>query len=159
MRFGQPAKTRKAASRERTSCESDMANTWGWRAGQGWPRFIALFERSVTVSTVLRRTTAAGSCWSECSKMRWRVSIAWEPRWSYRDTRWAVAGRKSRRRRRTREKERILGARCDHMNACGEHITHQFRVCGRSKLRDGKQVEVRGMGEPLVDGLLRAGAR
>ena len=49
--------------------------------------------------------------------------------------------------------------RGDHMNACGKLITHQFRVCGRGKLRDGKQVEVRGMGEPLVDGLLRAGAR
>ena len=35
MRFGQPAKTRKAASRVRTSVLSAMANIWGWRAGHG----------------------------------------------------------------------------------------------------------------------------
>ena len=40
--------------------------------------------------------------------MRWRVSIAGGPRWSYSETRWELEGRKRRRRRRTREKERIF---------------------------------------------------
>ena len=48
---------------------------------------MTLFERSVTVSTVLRRATTAGSCRSKCSSMRCVLSISWDPRWTEMDTR------------------------------------------------------------------------
>ena len=52
MKLGQPAKTRKAASRMRTSGSPAMAKTWGCRAGRVWPCFMVWLGRSVMVSTV-----------------------------------------------------------------------------------------------------------
>ena len=45
----------------------------------------------------------------------------------------------------------LVGAVCPHERV-REQTTHQYGVCGHGKLRDGRQVEVRRVGEPLVDG-------
>ena len=73
----------------RAACEhaqSGLVGTDAVRVGhgkhlglEGGPGMSALHrERSAMMSTVLRQTTAAVSRW--CSKMRWKVAIAWEPR-------------------------------------------------------------------------------
>ena len=49
---------------------------------EGWPRFTASLEISVTASTILWRTTESGSCLSKCSNVRCVFSISWDPRWS-----------------------------------------------------------------------------
>ena len=121
-KFGQPENTLNALS---LNAGLPSCVPWDWimlkacacSACHGRPRTMPWLERSQTVSTVFRLTWEDASCERENRSRRSSVASVWWDRWSYSVKRGTLvgfelllvagAGLKSRRRRRTSEKDRI----------------------------------------------------
>ena len=119
---GQPANTRKAASWEQTPCESDMVNTWGWRAGPGCLRFIARGPRRCQQSCGRQQRPSHAGVVRCAGKLRSPGSGS--------DRRGSRADRVERRRGGVvmRDKERILGAQ--HRSGCPHCRQRYLTPCG-----------------------------
>ena len=118
------------------------------------------------VSTLFRRTLDEVSWESEKSSSRSSVPRVWCERWSYSVRRAPAggccgcdgavgAGRKSNRRSKTNEKERICMFYFSFFTPIFGIWTYHLRVCCDCKLGKGEQVELRGVREPLIDCFLR----
>ena len=168
-KFGQPENTLNALSLNAglPSCVGPwdwiILKAWACRACQGRPRTMPWLERSQTVSTVFRLTWEETSWERENKSRRSRVASVWCDRWSYNVKRGidgeggfelllldAGAGLKSRRRRRTREKDRIYRI----LNTKEKGVVwraYHFCVCCNCKLCKSQEVEFRRMRQALIN--------